>query len=183
MTLIDKIRKETQQYHDLLDRHPELSKITSPGATDYDYELYLQLFQGIHSIVEPEIEKHLPGDYPFEGRLSCILQDLKKNNFEPAKAITTNFTLNTKSVLGAYYVMEGSRLGAKFIAAHLKKNKQVNSDDFEFLEHKPSYSWKDVVESLNSLPSDIHSETVEGAKDTFKFILSYVQQFYEVKSK
>lgn len=183
MTLIEKIRSETKQYHDLLDRHPELSKITSSDATDNDYELYLQLFQGLHSIIEPEIEKHLEGSFPFEGRLSYIRQDLNANNFETAKVVNASFTLNTQSVFGAYYVMEGSRLGAKYIASHLRKNKQVTSDDFKFLEQKPPYSWKVIVESLNNLSPEFHSQTIEGAKDTFKFILSYVQQFYEVESK
>lgn len=183
MSVIDLLRKETGCYHDLLDKHSELSKITSDSVTVRDYYNYLILFYGIHKLVESEVEKHIDSNFPFHGRLSLLRGDMEKCNVKPEVLDKFSFELDPQNVIGAYYVLEGSKLGGKYIASHLLKHLSLGDERFTFLVKKSNYSWKNVVDKLEQLEPSMHSNTVDGAIETFKFILSYVEQFYEFKHK
>ena len=183
MSVLELLRKETGYYHNLLNSHPKLSKITSDSVTEEDYHQYLVLFYGIHSIVEREIEKFIDSSFPFDARLNLLVDDIAHCSLEPYTIKSQSFTLDKNRVLGAYYVLEGSKLGGKFIAGHLTKHLSTNDNQFSFLLKKSNYSWKNVLDKLTEIDPTLHDETVEGAVQTFKFILSYVHQFYELENK
>tara|TARA_B100000508_G_scaffold24343_1_gene17493 strand:+ start:24995 stop:25543 length:549 start_codon:yes stop_codon:yes gene_type:complete len=181
MLLIEKLRKETQAYHNKLDSHPILSRITTDGVELSDYIAYLKLFYGIHSILESEIKKHLAESIQFEGRLSAIKHDLSQYNQLAKLANTSSFELSKTSALGAYYVIEGSKLGGKMIGKRLSQNLGLKNDEMNFLMNPSSYSWKSVIDQINEVSSDAHHDVIEGAKQTFSFIHDYVNEFYAVE--
>lgn len=183
MSLIDLLRKETSYYHNLLDTHPNLSSVTSDQVKEKDYFEYLELFFGIHTFIEKQIENNIDSNFPFVGRLSLIKYDLEQIGSTVPMVKSADFRLKENNVLGAYYVMEGSKLGGKFIAHHLQTKLSSDACTFSFLTHKSSYSWRNVLEKLDEVNPSKHIEVAEGAVKTFQFILSYVDQFYGVENK
>jgi heme oxygenase len=156
MSVIDLLRKETSYYHNLLDTHPKLSKVTSDEVKKEDYFQYLELFFGIHTLLEKQIENNIDANFPFEGRLDLLKDDIERSGIDVPLIKDVPFTLDENNVLGAYYVVEGSKLGGKFIANHLKSKLVSDQYRFSFLTHKPSYSWKNVLEKLNTIDPSEH---------------------------
>ncbi len=183
MALIDLLRKETSYYHNLLDKHPKLSRVTSDEVKADDYAEYLELFYGIHTLIEKQIENNIDSNYPFEGRLSLIKHDLECCGIAAPLIKDLPFELVGNNVIGAYYVVEGSKLGGKFIGNHLQSELSSNTCGFSFLTHKSSYSWKNVLEKLEEVHPPDQREVADGAVKTFQFILSYVDQFYGIENK
>jgi heme oxygenase len=181
MTLIEKLRKETKPYHDRLDQHIVLSKLTSTKVSLEDYKKYLKLFHGIHAILEIEISNTIEAKLPFEKRLPFIEKEMGALSIEKNDLTIDMIEFSKWSALGGYYVLEGSRLGGTFIAQHLSKNLALNNHEFSFLKQKPSYSWKSVLSAIDSVEEQHHGEIVKGAKLTFQFILSYVNEFYGLR--
>ena len=184
MLLVQKLRHFTKDYHKQLDQHNNLSIITSPYVELNDYQAYLQLFHKIHAEIEPVLAGRLNDTFPFLERKSILEYELDYFDLNPYKSEERfSFFSSNSEAIGAYYVIEGSRLGGKFIANHLKANLDLNDYPFPFLKHSTDYSWKNVVDHINGVDEEEHENVILGAESTFCYILKVVNSFYDKKSK
>lgn len=183
MNVIDKLRTSTKSLHNRLDQNSDLKRLLSPNVHFKDYVLYLRLFHEIHGYIEPMLEDELSENVSFERRVDDIKEDLNKLGMPPILLKNNqDLQLSNKEALGAFYVLEGSRLGGKMIADRLEKNLTIQDHSFSFLKKRPNYSWKDTLSAIEREAKGFEKETIEGAVKTFNFIISYVHQFYAKES-
>jgi heme oxygenase len=186
MTLIEQIRHETSELHSRLVHNKLTKRFISDEVTDKDYFKYIESFYALHHLVEPII-------YPkaanfFSGiernaRLSMLERDVARFN---GSKIAMNLSLESKhfsnyNVLGALYVLEGSRLGGRFIAKHLRtKLAPYGVKEFHFLEETPAVGWKAILELLSTREQNEAPEIIDSAKYMFKFVEELLEKSYQV---
>jgi heme oxygenase len=184
MLLVQKLRHFTNDYHKQLDQHDKLSIITSSQVELEDYKAYLQLFHKIHAEIEPILVSHLNEKFPFLERVAMLESELDYFDLNPYESEDRfSFSSSNSEAIGAYYVLEGSRLGGKFIANHLKDVLDLTDYSFPFLKQSTHYSWKNVMNLINGVDEQEHENVILGAECTFCYILKVVNSFHDKKSK
>lgn len=181
--IIDELRSSTGPLHKKLDHNQNLASLLSNHVQLEDYIQYLQLFAGIHTVLESFLSSHLAGNINFKPRLPHILNDLDRlGAYAEGQRIFLDPQLKENEEIGTLYVLEGSKLGGKFIYNKLKQNLDLSDNCFQFLNATFTYSWKDTINTIKNESAGREHETIRGARKTFKFILSYVDQFYEARN-
>lgn len=117
MDLLAELRRNTSDLHDRLDRTVR----QTPIASRRGYERFLLM----HARVLPGAERWLAAQPPFAAlpgdrlRTAALMRDLAALELSmPTDACITG---DSSSVAGLAYVLEGSRLGARYLLAELAK--------------------------------------------------------------
>lgn len=190
MTLIDKIRQETKAIHSRLDKIELTKQLMRKDVTIKNYADYLQCFYALHVIVEPVLYKQAAIVFPDitkNQRLESLLKDLKTlgiSEFQVEFPVVEKY-FSPNAVLGALYVMEGSRLGGRHIASFLRDNLTDQKDySFYFLEEKPDVGWATIFERLSACKQNESEEIIESAIYMFKFVEELLEKaFFELNEK
>jgi heme oxygenase len=176
MSVLEKIRIETNLLHKRLDRLELTTNLMREGVNLKDYTNYLQCFYALHQKVEPLLYQQAQFILPAikdNQRLASLKSDLMFFRVSP---IEVSLQLDPRhfskqACIGALYVMEGSRLGGRFIAKHLRKNLLLEDHiQFNYLEEKPKVAWSEIIELLSFSEHNESEEIIESAKYMFKFV-------------
>lgn len=190
MTIIEEIRKETAALHSRLDALELTKRLMHKQVSKEDYSNYIQCFYALHALIEPllyqEATHHIP-NIDKNQRMSALKADLellKVPELVMAVPVETSF-ISSKSYLGALYVMEGSRLGGRFIARHLREWLPENEvPAFHFLEEAPEVGWKEILARVSTREHNQRTEIIASAKYMFKFVEEVLERaFTELNEK
>jgi heme oxygenase len=184
MKLSEKLKTATKAEHDKLDKLSSMKRVTSDEVNLADYKNYLKAFYLIHSRIEDDVyegcSEYIDG-INSNRRMSHLINDLNKLNidFETVVPESENqFELNNLELLGALYVIEGSRLGGKYISNHLSSQLDLDNSELKFLSAAPSMKWSVIISFLNKQPDDYHHEIIAGAKYTFQYFYDELTAYY-----
>lgn len=190
MTIIEDIRKETAALHSRLDNLELTKRLMSKQVSKEDYSNYIQCFYALHALIEPllyqEAVLHIP-DIDKNQRILALQADLELLNVPELVMevpVETAF-ITSKAYLGALYVMEGSRLGGRFIARHLREWLPENEvPAFHFLEEAPEVGWKEILARVSTSEHNQRTEIIASAKYMFKFVEEVLERaFTELNEK
>ena len=190
MTLLEEIRKETAALHSRLDTLELTKRLMHKQVAKADYSNYIQCFYALHALIEPllyqEATHHLPNMHKNQ-RISALQADLELLNV-PELVIEVPVEtayMSSKAYLGALYVMEGSRLGGRFIAKHLRECLPENEvPTFHFLEEAPEVGWKEILAFVSTSEHNQRTEIIASAKYMFKFVEEVLERaFTELNEK
>lgn len=190
MTIIEDIRKETAALHSRLDTLELTKRLMSKQVSKEDYSNYIQCFYALHALIEPllyqEAVLHIP-DIDKNQRILALQADLELLNVPELVIevpVETSF-ISSKAYLGALYVMEGSRLGGRFIARHLREWLPENEvPAFHFLEEAPEVGWKEILARVSTSEHNQRTEIIASAKYMFKFVEEVLERaFTELNEK
>jgi heme oxygenase (biliverdin-IX-beta and delta-forming) len=175
-TIITALREQTAAAHHRLDQSPITRKLLSNEVSSADFLNYLHAFSAIHAFVEPHVyslaTERIRG-IEQNMRIEELYRDLSRypegDRFELKLEYCHFPELTAQNVLGAIYVLEGSRLGGKMIAQHLKKH--LGKDwKSEFFSATPMVSWKSILHHLEQLPENLWDDTIVAAVGMFNFV-------------
>lgn len=190
MTIIEDIRKETAALHSRLDTLELTKRLMSKQVSKEDYSNYIQCFYALHALIEPllyqEAVLHIP-DIDKNQRILALQADLELLNVPELVIevpVETSF-ISSKAYLGALYVMEGSRLGGRYIARHLREWLPENEvPAFHFLEEAPEVGWKEILARVSTSEHNQRTEIIASAKYMFKFVEEVLERaFTELNEK
>ncbi len=125
MTLLEHLRNETNTLHQQLDGNSPLAQLTTAELTQQRYAEILNLLyqpqKQLEQALLPAINELIP-TYQLEARHWLIEQDISQLGSEITQPSGWSKPLNSQAeVLGILYVLEGSKLGGRFILSNLKK--------------------------------------------------------------
>lgn len=186
MTLLEELRKETAELHQQLDNWEVTLRLMSSEVSAIDYFQYLQSFCALHVAVEPSLYREVARFFPemaFNQRLSLLEKELHQHRLN-APILDASVDLQEiegMRCLGAIYVMEGSRLGGRFIANHLGKHQaRIGVTEFPFLTEKPTVSWNAFLAFLATVPDNERDNVVTAAKYMFNFVRLALEKAVEI---
>lgn len=186
MTLLEELRKETAELHQQLDNWKVTLRLMSSEVSAIDYFQYLQSFCALHVAVEPSLYGEVARFFPemaFNQRLSLLEKELHQHRLN-APILDASVDLQEiegMRCLGAIYVMEGSRLGGRFIANHLGKHQAlIGVTEFPFLTEKPTVSWNAFLAFLATVPDNERDNVVTAAKYMFNFVRLALEKAVEI---
>ena len=186
MTLLEELRKETAELHQQLDNWEVTLRLMSSEVSAIDYFQYLQSFCALHVAVEPSLYREVARFFPemaFNQRLSLLEKELHQHRLN-APILDASVDLQEiegMRCLGAIYVMEGSRLGGRFIANHLGKHQAlIGVTEFPFLTEKPTVSWNAFLAFLATVPDNERDNVVTAAKYMFNFVRLALEKAVEI---
>lgn len=172
-SLLETLRDHTRQMHRALDEKvADRSIVTRLG--------YIR-FLTMHARILPTVEAWLGTRPDFHSipdagrrlRSAALAQDLALLDVRMPKPQGMSFLNETASVAGMCYVLEGSRLGAAYLASMISRNEVPHP--VNFLSHgRETPLWKSFVDwlSMRDLsPTNIDSAT-SGAKNMFAAYLA-----------
>lgn len=130
-SLLARLRAATHHDHHRLDRHPRLSRLLD---RDLDREGYADALAGLYgaqSSLEAAVCLGLErlgvspsdsGGYCLDARAPALRDDLARLGANPAGCPMTPLAVpeRLETLIGLLYVLEGSRLGARVIARHVR---------------------------------------------------------------
>jgi len=186
MTLLEELLKETAELHQQLDNWEVTQWLMSSEVSEIDYFQYLQSFYALHAAVEPNLYGEAACFYPelsFNQRLSLLEAELNEHQLT---APILDAPIDLQEIegircLGAIYVMEGSRLGGRFIANHLGKHQaRIGVSEFPFLTEKPTVSWNAFLAFLATVPDKERENVVTAAKYMFNFVRLALEKAVEI---
>jgi heme oxygenase len=126
------LREHTTLAHKRMEGVPALKRLVEPDLAQSDYARVLVSMLAFHTAIEPQIVSALE-PWPdaqklLDGRrLSALTDDIAYFGVEPSQELPNITPWPTPSqALGALYVVEGSSLGGRVIARHLKQNLEVS---------------------------------------------------------
>jgi heme oxygenase len=176
------LKQATLATHRAVERLPIMARLMSPQVAPRDYldyllamaEVYATMEAGLLDALGPERRQEL-GIAP---RLPAILQDL-------ARLGTDDLALRSagprpfaaSAALGGIYVLEGSTLGGRVIAKHLRRCLGQDLGPTSFLDfhgERASEVWKGFTSGLDRLtgPGRLDpDEAVAGAVTAFRCVL------------
>jgi heme oxygenase len=172
---IDHLRQETGSAHRELDETLDLVDRLSAG------DQRARLLAGYHRLhwqTEAKVESLMRGiadlDFLARRRSPLIAEDIRALGHEAVTDSTADFsTLTRAEALGAFYVLEGSSLGGRFILKELKR-RDVSLAGLGFLDPYGADTSQRWQSFLAILEREIKSceqkyDAVKGALDTFAF--------------
>jgi heme oxygenase (biliverdin-IX-beta and delta-forming) len=182
---VELLRNETETEHRAVEN---LMPLMDPGLTPDQYGKTLQLLYRLVRSWEPWAQTHAPADL-FEmvlkrQRAHLLTQDLlylgitvSEDSIEfPAEKILgreRNEHHFRAAFLGAFYVIEGSRLGGQHIARHVEEALGLTpgEGDAYFRGHSANTGrlWREVKALLAELPENASGSVISSAKAMFGF--------------
>jgi heme oxygenase (biliverdin-IX-beta and delta-forming) len=180
MTLLDRLKHETQFAHERIERSMDLERRIGSLAS---YRELLARFYGFHSVWEPAAESIIADPSLFRGRRKA--QHLKKDLRALGMCDTEIVSLprcrplmpmpTAAAVLGAMYVVEGSTLGGAIIARQIHRRFGLTADTgcayFRSYGAEVGPMWKAFGVALVGLsPPEAEDEVVSSANRTFGFM-------------
>ena len=198
--LIVALRLATAATHQAVERLPGMVRVTGPDPSLADYRRYVRLMARVYGTLEASLYGALsapvapeaPGagaaDHPPSGlaaeriaalglrpKFPALCADLAAHGLEPPTVAPDALSppdLNT--ALGGLYVLEGSTLGGRVVARHLRKHLGDPLPGASFLDFhgdQASAHWKRLGLALEGLAADglIEREAVvAGARAVFQ---------------
>jgi len=159
-----------------------------------DYVRFLNLFYGFYSPMEKMLDhwvsdKLIP-DYSGSRKSADILNDIAQMSpGDKTQSICTNLPdiHTTASAIGAFYVLEGSNLGGKIIAAMLEKNAGIPKSGVRFFLGYGDQTMPRWAVFLNALDQyaatyDVGDQIIDGANRSFKAFENWALTFYAFPS-
>lgn len=184
-----RLRRDTAEAHESLERLPLMVSLMSDGATLDDYRRYLLIMVSIYSPLEDRLYGALPADLVerlgVRPKLPALLRDLAEQGedwtpkpmtsrrHDPFEPLTPG---NESALVGGLYVLEGATLGGRTVARHLAR---ILGDAFgsgrllDFHGRRASKVWKHFSHELNALAECGRLEpegVVRGALATFGYV-------------
>ena len=152
--LRERLRRDTRQAHDSLDASLDL---IGPPLQLAQFARLLGRFHALHQTVEPALAAVLePSLLAGRGKLAALRYDLKICGIDAIAPGRPNLPPLTDraTALGALYVIEGSTLGGRFIARHLRQERDLPPEAFRYLEiygERTGEMWRLVCDALDSV--------------------------------
>jgi heme oxygenase (biliverdin-IX-beta and delta-forming) len=124
--LLERLRAATHDDHRGLDRHPLLASLVRPGLAPRHYATALLAMHGPQAVLERcvavGLRRHAAGDYRPPARCPALEDDLHRLGLAPRRVGTPPTTgEGPGALLGRLYVLEGSRLGGRVLAARVRE--------------------------------------------------------------
>ncbi len=160
--LRDRLREATAPLHKQLDQQPLLVALLGKELPLADYQQLLGIYYSLYHQLEAAIKAYLSlqpiaFDYQPRYKTPLLLNDLKYWHItpEPLRCQLVLPELNSLgALLGLLYVLEGSSLGANFIAQHLQLTygytRSTGSDFFSAYGEQTTTHWQSFISYLNS---------------------------------
>ncbi len=166
----DRLKKETKEYHDSIERVMNSSLIFSNRFTVDHYNKFIQHSYKYIDYITPIIEEEWPEYSPIlAAKHSALLKDI----IAPLPfTYKKNFPIenNRYYYLGLLYIVLGAMLGNKIILKKLKEYPSFEGYQFAYLsEHQENLSeiWHNFQNKINALNSDQLDKVIQGAKDGY----------------
>jgi heme oxygenase len=183
---MEELRSSTKNNHLELDRYiyPLIKKVDTAEA----YHKLLAVFYGFYKPLQDKLEGYLNEEnvpaYATRRKAERILKDLDatdtNNNIRLCDELPKITSLS--QALGAFYVIEGSTLGGKFIADKIKENLSAQAGrDFTFFDaygENNLQMWSSFTTKLNNTDVD-STELISTATNTFDKFYSWIKGNYE----
>ena len=181
--LRERLRRETRQAHDSLDASLDL---IGPMLRLPQFIRLLGRFHALHRVVEPTLAALLePSLLAGRGKLAALEHDLRVCGADPIDVVTLagpNLPplINRAAALGALYVIEGSTLGGRVIARHLRQAHVIPTDAFRYLEIYDGHAgemWRNVCRALDTVcdPDDAN-HSVRSAIAMFEMVHTWMDR-------
>lgn len=176
--LSDTLKNQTQVNHQKLEK-VLVSKLKAMSEVEQYIDI-LRLFQGYFAALEIKIQKSLNysmlPDYDQRRKSTALTEDLSSFGMKSV-LIATDDDLpeidNHENALGALYVIEGSTLGGKMIAAMVSRQLDLKGDVglsfFNGYGYETAAMWSVFKEAINSSDqsADKQAAIIETANQTF----------------
>ena len=177
---LQSLRNETEAYHRALEQNPLSAALMDDHVSRHDVAVYLEKLFGFVEPFENYFYHQLKEAITDldERRKARLLQSdlsaLGKNDPDAIKKIETA-TFNRiypelPSLMGGFYVLEGSVLGGAIIHRHLvaRLGEQGHTQYFPVYGNEISKKWKGFMQQLEAYAMEENEEKIiEGAKQTF----------------
>lgn len=175
------LRTVTMAAHQRLHGHPLLAPLLQPTVTKDACTAALAALYGFHA----GIERHLDGA---PARAVLIRRDLETLGLAPGKIATLAVAdrlpaLTSEAArLGCRYVMVGSYLGGRVIAAHLERRLGLRPETgtafFSGAAAAVGPLWRDLLEALETRVTTPEQRTAAGAAAvaTFEALAAWLDQ-------
>lgn len=130
MTILDRLKTETQPWHDRVEELAGSDRIMDGTFTPDDYTTLIIRHSVLHGALEPRLESFF-ADHPVDGldfaqrrKLPSLHRDIRELNIRlpDVHFVPETITDTLPKALGCMYVLEGSMLGGAVIRRHLEKN-------------------------------------------------------------
>ncbi|NEX20846.1 biliverdin-producing heme oxygenase [Thiorhodococcus mannitoliphagus] len=194
-----RLRRETAEAHEAVERLPLMVALMSDAVTRDAYRRYLVVMAGIYAPVEEQLygglSEELVERLGVRPKMPALLRDLSEQGetwtprpevarwHEPLEPLAPS---DESALVGGIYVLEGATLGGRTIARHLAR---VLGDAFgagsflDFHGRKTSSVWKHFSQELTALAEAGRLDAdgvIHGALATFDQVHRNLAQWGEL---
>jgi heme oxygenase len=180
--LAPRLKQATLATHRAVERLPIMVRLMSPQVAPRDYLDYLLAMAEVYATLETPLLEALGPERRQElgivPRLPAILQDLARLGVDDQASRSVGpRPFGTSAAVGGIYVLEGSTLGGRVIARHLRRCLGAGLGSTSFLDfhgERASEVWKGFTSGLDRLtaPGRLDAdEAVAGAVTAFHCVL------------
>ena len=172
-----RLRNATAPLHSQLDQQPLLVALLGHDFPLADYQRLLGTYYSLYHQLEAAIKRYLTQqpiafDYQQRYKTPLLLNDLSYWHIKPEHLlcqIALPEITSLGQLLGLLYVLEGSTLGANFIAQHLKLSygytRSTGSDFFSGYGEQTQSHWQSFISYINgySDQTDLATAAIDSA--------------------
>lgn len=179
--LRERLRRDTRQAHDSLDASLGL---IGPPLQLKQFVRLLGRFHALHQAMEPALAAILePSLLMGRGKLAALQHDLRLCGINIIDAVAPSPpslpSLNDRATaLGALYVIEGSTIGGRVIARHLRQQPGIPPDAFHYFEIYGDHTgemWHIVCRALDTVTDpDDADRSVQTAVAVFRAVQAWM---------
>ena len=180
MTLLEHLRNETNALHQQLDSNSPLAQLTTAELTQQRYADILNLLyqpqKQLEQVLLPAINELIPA-YQLEARHGLIEQDIAHLGSEITQPADWPKPLSSQAeVLGVLYVLEGSKLGGRFILSNLKKVLPELPHYFFSSSDLSAKSFRqNLTQASEGLTTADYEQAAHSAREAFKLFIATCQ--------
>lgn len=166
-SLIAALRIATAPIHEAVERLPAMVRLTGPDVTLADYRRYLSTMAQVYGTLEPPLYAALgaPGRRPappaalgLRPKYPVLCADLAAHGLPPpCLARNEQAAPGLNTAVGGLYVLEGSTIGGRVVARHLRKclgDPLPGGGFLDFHGDQASAHWKGFGLVLEGLRTD-----------------------------
>lgn len=164
------LARHTRADHEALHNHPWLSRLSQPGLSLPIYAAILRAYSALHFAIEAQ--RHALAVYPtlsLAPLCRALAADLDALPKHPGASLWPLPALREASdVLGALYVLQGARFGARSLRASVDRA-LPGAPRYFFDAEMPPRLWRDLVRALDAQGADGEGRArlLAGARRTF----------------
>lgn len=175
--LLENLRHHTDLLHSHLDGHKILNVLVNNKLTTEEYITSLQALYPPQKALEINLVSALSlyfPSYQYTLRYPLIEKDLIQLNEQPADNPILELNISNPSMaLGILYVLEGSKLGGRYILRCLS-DKHLPTAFFQSAIHDQASGWKGFTE-LTTIKNIDEEQVVSAAKVAFECFIHSLQ--------
>lgn len=176
MTLLEQLRSQTHALHQQVDSNSALTQLTQADLTVGQYAQILnKLYQpqrSLEKVLLPALDLFVP-NYDLQARYHLIERDLVELGYPVQKVENIKLNINSQSeAIGILYVLEGSKLGGRFILSNLKKVLPEQSHHFFSSSDLSAKSFRErLTQASSGLSEADYERAVFSAQNAFECFL------------